>query len=586
MFKKLKQKISEEQAPPRGAGGRAAPLQPQVPPKSPPLSDKRSRSSSLAEQNDEGTLTPDKENLPKQSIPRSTENNGSEPASPQPSDAQSFTQRLQLRVPSMESLFRSPVKESLFRSSSKESLVRTSSRDSLNRLDVDAAGPTFDPPSDIESETEEVSGNADSLSKEQLLQRLRRMERSLGNYRGKYAELVSAYQVIQREKKKLQGILSQSQDKALRRIGELREELQMDQQAKKHLQEEFDASLEEKDQLISVLQTQVSLLKQRLQNGQIGIELPDPNNQSEPQVQSQTKEINAENIVEPGSNEGNEDSVKTLETLNQRVKRQENLLQRCKEMIRSHKERCAQLTNEKEALQEQLEERLQELEKMKDLHMGEKTKLITQLRDAKNLIEQLEQDKGMVIAETKRQMHETLEMKEEEVAQLRARIKQITTQGEELKEQKEKFERAAFEELEKALGMAQRTEEARKKLQAEMDEKIKAVEKANEEERVNLQQELTRVKQEVVEIMKKSSEDRVAELEKLHKEEMATKDLELNERLQAQEREFQEKMKAALEKNQSECLKTLQEQEQQESLALEELELQKKAIQSECDKKT
>lgn len=63
--------------------------------------------------------------------------------------------------------------------------------------------------------------------------------------------------------------------------------------------------------------------------------------------------------------EGNEDSVKTLETLNQRVKRQENLLQRCKETLRSHKERCAQLTNEKEALQEQLEERLQELEKMK-----------------------------------------------------------------------------------------------------------------------------------------------------------------------------------------------------------------------------
>uniref|UniRef100_A0A8C6YJ42 Uncharacterized protein n=1 Tax=Nothoprocta perdicaria TaxID=30464 RepID=A0A8C6YJ42_NOTPE len=207
----------------------------------------------------------------------------------------------------------------------------------------------------------------------------------------------------------------------------------MDQQAKKHLQEEFDASLEEKDQLISVLQTQVSLLKQRLHNGQIGIELPDPNIQSESQVQSPTKEIS-----------GNEDSVKTLETLTQRVKRQENLLQRCKELIRSHKERSGQLSNEKEALQEQLDERLQELEKMKELHMAEKTKLITQLRDAKNLIEQLEQDKGMVIAETKRQMHETLEMKEEEIAQLRARIKQITTKGEELKEQKEKSEKAAI----------------------------------------------------------------------------------------------------------------------------------------------
>lgn len=87
--------------------------------------------------------------------------------------------------------------------------------------------------------------------------------------------------------------------------------------------------------------------------------------------------------------------------------------------------------------------------------MAEKTKLITQLRDAKNLIEQLEQDKGMVIAETKRQMHETLEMKEEEIAQLRSRIKQMTTQGEELREQKEKSERAAFEELEKALSTAQ-----------------------------------------------------------------------------------------------------------------------------------
>lgn len=65
---------------------------------------------------------------------------------------------------------------------------------------------------------------------------------------------------------------------------------------------------------------------------------------------------------------------------------------------------------------------------------------------------------------------------------------------------------AAFEELERALSIAQKTEEARKKLQAEMDEKIKAVEKASEEERVNLQRELTRVKQEVVEIMKVKSE--------------------------------------------------------------------------------
>uniref|UniRef100_A0A663M9B5 Uncharacterized protein n=1 Tax=Athene cunicularia TaxID=194338 RepID=A0A663M9B5_ATHCN len=112
-------------------------------------------------------------------------------ASPQLSDTQSLAQRLQLRVPSMESLFRSPLKESLFRSSSKESLVRTYSRDSLNQLDLDAAGPTFDPPSDIESETEEPLGNMDSLSKEQMLQRLHKMDRRLGYYNEKYSEVGS-----------------------------------------------------------------------------------------------------------------------------------------------------------------------------------------------------------------------------------------------------------------------------------------------------------------------------------------------------------------------------------------------------------
>ncbi|XP_032210683.1 golgin subfamily A member 4 isoform X6 [Mustela erminea] len=507
--------------------------------------------------------------------------NGSEPTTPQSGDMQSFAQKLQLRVPSMESLFRSPLKESLFRSSSKESLVRTSSRESLNRFDLDCSVATFDPSSDMESEPEDPLPNLDSLSKEQLIQWLRRMERRLSSYKGKCSELVTAYQTLQREKKKLQGILSQSQDKALRRIGELREELQMDQQAKKHLQEEFDASLEEKDQHISVLQTQVSLLKQRLRNGPMNIDLPKPFPQMEPQAEGVSKE-NTDSDIEPVVVDGA--SAKTLEVLQQRVKRQENLLQRCKETIQSHKEQCALLTSEKEALQEQLDERLQELEKMKELHMAEKTKLITQLRDAKNLIEQLEQDKGMVIAETKRQMHETLEMKEEEIAQLRSRIKQMTTQGEELREQKEKSERAAFEELEKALSTAQKTEESRRKMKAEMDEQIKAIEKTREEERSNLQQELSRVKQEVVDVTKKSSEQ-IAKLQKLHEEELASKEQELTKKFQTQERQFQEQMKIALEKSQSEYMKITQEKEQQESLALEELELQKKAILMESENK-
>ncbi|XP_012575785.1 PREDICTED: golgin subfamily A member 4 isoform X2 [Condylura cristata] len=606
MFRKLKQKISEEQQQFQQALASS-----QASSNSSTPTGVRSRTPSITEQLDEGTpnrellagmiaepaflseytiFALDSSKQPKtqsdsvnasiQATKSPDSVNGSEPVTSQSGDIQSFAQKLQLRVPSVESLFRSPIKESLFRSSSKESLVRTSSRESLNRLDLDSAAAAFDPPSDMESEAEDSLGNLDSLNKEHLIQWLRRMERRLNGYKGKYSELVTAYHTLEREKKKLQGILSQSQDKSLRRIAELREELQMDQQAKKHLQEEFDASLEEKDQYISVLQTQVSLLKQRLRNGPVNIDFPTPLPQMDPQGEDCFKE-NTENDADPVVGDGA--SVKTLETLQQRVKRQENLLQRCKETIQTHKEQCALLISEKEALQEQLDERLQELEKIKELHMAEKTKLITQLRDAKNLIEQLEQDKGMVIAETKRQMHETLEMKEEEIAQLRSRIKQMTAQGEELREQKEKSERAAFEELEKALSTAQKTEEARRKMKAEMDEKVKALEKS-EEERHSLQQELNRVKQEVADVMKKSSEQ-IAKLQKHHEEKLASKEQELSKKFQTHERKLQEQMKVALEKSQSEYLKITQEKEQQESLALEELELQKKAILTESENK-
>lgn len=253
MFKKLKQKISEEQqqqqqlASPQTSSNTSTPTR------------DRSRTSSFTEQVDEGT--PNRENASAQSTKFLDSDHGSEPGTLQAGDAQSFVRKLQLRVPSVESLFRSPIKDSLFRSPSKEHLVQTSSRESLTRFDLDSDAVAFDPPSDLEGEAEDPLGNLDNLSREHLIQWLRRMERRLKNYNGKYSELAAAYQTLQREKKKLHGILSQSQDKSLRRIAELREELQMDQQAKKHLQEEFDASLEEKDQHISVLQTQVKYEK-------------------------------------------------------------------------------------------------------------------------------------------------------------------------------------------------------------------------------------------------------------------------------------------------------------------------------------
>ncbi|KAK1905590.1 hypothetical protein KUDE01_012770, partial [Dissostichus eleginoides] len=472
------------------------------------------RSSQTPPLHHDGSPSPsDRESIPKGPArsPRGSIN-GDGSATPQREETPSFAQKLQLRVPSMESLIRGGASraENLFRSPSKESLVRSSSRESLTPLgENDSPGaPSYDPPSDIESEAEEQPGSAEPLSKEQLFHRLHRVEMSLGKYRGKYSEV----------------ILSQCQDKSLRRIGELREELQMDQQAKKHLQEEFDAALEEKDQMITVLQTQVSLLKKRskvVSAGSVppGGDVPqsedaDPTSST----QSPLKEQREGPDVTEG--EGNSDPTKLMEALQKRVTRQENLLQKCKEVMRTHKERSIALGTENETLQEQLQERLQELEKIKGLHTTEKTKLITQLRDAKNHIEQLEQDKGMVIAETKRQMHETLEMKEEEVAQLRSRVHQATAQKEELQEQKEKAEKSGKEPT------------------------------------------------------PKSSEETVANLEQLHREALAAKEEEMSARINK-----------AVEQCKEEFDQLGSEREQQTSLALEDVELQKTALRNEADNK-
>ncbi|XP_029621118.1 golgin subfamily A member 4 isoform X4 [Salmo trutta] len=575
MFKKLKQqKINEEQLPQRNA---QSPQQAQMGP-----GERRSSHTHPSLHQDTSASPSDRESGRRSATgsPRGSIN-GDGRASPQREEPQSFAQKLQLRVPSVESLLLRGASraEGLFRSPSKESLNRSPSLNSLTPLGENeplaspSATPAYDPSSDIESEAEESYGSPESLpalSKEQLIHRLNRVEKSLGNYRGKYSELVTTYRTVQRDKEKTQAILSQSQDKALRRIGELREELHMDQQAKKHLQDEFDAALEEKDQMITVLQTQVALMKKHLKGVPGGAVAPEVEHPL--QAEDAPDSVSAPQSPFKDAAEGITDPSKSMEVLQKRVTRQENLLQKCKELLRTHKERSAQLTSENDTLQEQLQERLQELEKTKELHTTEKIKLITQLRDAKNLIEQLEQDKGMVIAETKRQMHETLEMKEEEIAQLRSRSKMAAAQREELQEQKEKSEKAGFEELEKALAMAQRAEEARRLLQLQLEEQVKEVERAGEEERRSLQQELTRVKQEVVTIMKKSSEEKMAEMEKLHSEALANKEQELSARVNQ-----------AVEQCQEELAQAAKELEQQSALALEDAELQKAAIETEAE---
>ena len=59
-----------------------------------------------------------------------------------------------------------------------------------------------------------------------------------------------------------QKTLTDSQDKAFRRISELKEQSQLDHLAKQHIEDNYRLMLEEKDELVKVLQTQVCVMAQ------------------------------------------------------------------------------------------------------------------------------------------------------------------------------------------------------------------------------------------------------------------------------------------------------------------------------------
>ena len=126
---------------------------------------------------------------------------------------------------------------------------------------------TFNASNDLDStagsewEEDASSQRLTSITKEQLFQMLQKSRARYHKYKGRYTDLAKAFQDLERENGKIKSVMQQTQDKALRRISELKEQCQLEQKAKRHLEEELRSDLEEKHHVIEALQTKVSLLK-------------------------------------------------------------------------------------------------------------------------------------------------------------------------------------------------------------------------------------------------------------------------------------------------------------------------------------
>lgn len=73
-----------------------------------------------------------------------------------------------------------------------------------------------------------------------------------------FTQLVDAYKALERERDQLKQLVESNQAKALRRLDELQDELELDKKAKRDVEVNYTLMLSEKDELIRVLRQQVS----------------------------------------------------------------------------------------------------------------------------------------------------------------------------------------------------------------------------------------------------------------------------------------------------------------------------------------
>ncbi|XP_019874355.2 uncharacterized protein LOC109602437 [Aethina tumida] len=120
--------------------------------------------------------------------------------------------------------------------------------------------------SDLDVSASEVEDNVSTssqlghLSKEQIYSAFQKAQMRYHKYRGRYTDLAKHYKDLERENGKMKSVLVETQDKAIRRVRELKEQCSLEQKAKAHLEGVLRDELDEKQFKIQTLETKIGLL--------------------------------------------------------------------------------------------------------------------------------------------------------------------------------------------------------------------------------------------------------------------------------------------------------------------------------------
>ncbi|OPL20301.1 golgin 4 subfamily a member, partial [Mytilus galloprovincialis] len=213
---------------------------------------------------------------------------------------------------------------------------------------------------------------------------------------------------------------------------------------------------------------------------------------------------------EVGKGDNSDIQTDDIKILNEKVKRLEGLLSRCKDTIKTNKEKYTQITTEKEQINKQLHEKNTELEKLKSSAAPDTMiKLQNQMKEARKVIEQLEVDREVAIAEVKKQVHEEMELKDQELREIRQQCALLQEENKTNTDKVDRLEKSSQETLEKSREIIKRLKDEKKQVVVESEERIKQAEKTIEEEKENLIQELSRAKAAAVTCLQEETHKKV-----------------------------------------------------------------------------
>ncbi|KAI5749001.1 hypothetical protein M8J76_003901 [Diaphorina citri] len=329
--------------------------------------------------------------------------------------------------------------------------------------------PVYESPPYLQSDMESASEVESSLcssqrlghvTKESLYSSYQQVHSKYQKYKGRYVEMLKAY-------KKLEAVMSESQDVMLRKNTELKEQCQLEQKAKAHLEDMLRNDLEEKDHIINTLNTKINLLKDSEES--IATVESGFDESKTKQEEDSLIDLNEDNRS-PRSSKENQDGKSRTEDVK----------------VLSSKLKAAEVKiSEQDVSIKQLEDTVATMKKKDDSSSAQLTALRSELTECNAelsaLREKQEADKSS-LAETKLNFHRELESKEILVREFKAQISQLKLENTNLQDQMVNMEADGKEKESVSLKKLQAVDLLKQELQKKLESEG-ALEKALEEKK-------------------------------------------------------------------------------------------------------